>query len=102
KDATPLLPASSAGHGTVFLPEAADRRLAGAEGLRLRLVPAHHDDAALVVVVLQRALHKTADAGVFHRDIAGGADQIALAQPALLHRVVIGVKAEMHPVEFSL
>src|SRR5205823_10073456 len=92
---------SGAGEGAVFLPEAADRCLAGAEGLRFSVVPAHHHDAAVVVVVLQRALHKAADAAVFERDIAGGADQIALAQPALGHRLVIALEAEMHPFELG-
>src|SRR5580704_5107044 len=90
-----------AGQRAVFLPEAADRRLAGAKVLRLGVVPAHHHDAAVVVVVLQRALHEAADAAIFHRDIAGGADQIALAQSALLHRLVIAVEAEMHPFELG-
>src|SRR5437660_7089689 len=94
-------PGSGAGEGAIFLPEAADRRLAGAESLRLGVVPAHHHDAAVVVIVLQRALHKAADAAVFERDIAGRTDQIALAQPALGHRLVITLEAEMHPLQFS-
>src|SRR5215212_3906961 len=55
---------SGAHHRAVFLPEAADRRLAGAEGLRLGLVAAHHHDAAALVIVLQCALHEAADAAV--------------------------------------
>src|SRR5438132_8179983 len=92
---------SSAGESAVFLPETADRRLAGAESLRFSVVPAHHHDAAVVVVVLQRALHKAADAAVFERDVAGWADQIALAQPALGHRLVVALEAEMHPFELG-
>src|SRR5213080_4816360 len=92
---------SSAGESAVFLPETADRRLAGAEGLRFGVVPAHHHHAAVLVVVLQRALHKAADAAVFERDIAGRADQVALAQPALGHRLVIALEAEMDPFQFG-
>src|SRR6266852_7278665 len=92
---------SGAGEGAVFLPEAADRRLAGAERLRLGVMPTHHHDAAVVVVVLQRALHKAADAAVFERDVARRADQIALAQPALCHRLVVALETEMHPFQFG-
>src|ERR1700693_2133918 len=85
----------------VFLPEAADRRLAGAEGLRLGVVSAHHHDAAVLVIVVERALHKAADAAILQCDIAGRADEIAVAQPALGHRLVIVGKAEMHPFELG-
>src|ERR1051325_4556699 len=97
-----LDPASGAHDGAIFLPETAVSRLSGPEGLRLGPVPAHHTHAAALIVVLQGALHKAADAAVLQRDIAGRADQIALAQPALGHRIVIVVEAEMHPVELGL
>src|ERR1700752_1801002 len=64
-------PASVSHHRPVLFPEAADRSLAGAERLRLSIITAHHDDACIVVVVAQRALHKSADAAIFHRDVAG-------------------------------
>src|SRR5258708_10678253 len=67
---------SGAGQGAVFFPEAADRRLAGPEILRLGVVAAHHHDATVVVIVLQRALHKAPDAAVFPRAFAGRADPI--------------------------
>src|SRR5712692_3271573 len=95
----PVPPGSDAGQRAVFLPEAADRRLAGAEILRLGVVPAHHHDAAVVVVVVERALDKPADAAVLERDIPGRADQVALAQPAFGHRLVVALEAEMHPFE---
>src|ERR1043166_7381301 len=90
---------SGAHERAVFLPEAADRRLAGAESLRLCVMPAHHDDAGVVVIVLQGALYKAADAAILERDIAGGADEIAVAQAALGHRLAVIGKAEMDPVE---
>src|SRR4051812_29312931 len=92
---------SGAGQGAVFLPEAADRRLAGAEGLRLGVVPAHHDNTAVLVIVVQRALHEAADAAILERDVAGRPDQIAMAQTALGHRLVIIGKTEMDPFELG-
>src|ERR1019366_6140352 len=86
----------------IMLPEPADRRLTGWERLRFRLVPAHHDEARAVVVVMQRALHEPADAPILHRDIPRWADQIPLTQPAFGHRLVIRVEAEMDPFEFGL
>src|SRR5579871_3995173 len=92
---------STAHQRAVLLPEPADRRLGGAEALRFRLVPAHHDDAAPAVVVAQGALHQPADAAVLQRDEAGGADQIALAQATFLYRGIVLGKAEMNPVELG-
>src|SRR5262245_10560070 len=86
----------------VVLPEAANGRLAGPEILRFRFVTAHHYDAGAVIVVLQCALHETTDAAVFHRDIAGGSNQVALAQPPFGHRLIVRVEAEMNPFKFGL
>src|SRR5215831_14614935 len=86
---------SGAGQRAVFLPEAADRRLAGAERLRLGIVAAHHDDAAVLIVVTNGALHEAPDATVFHRDIPGRANQIALPQAPLGHRLVIVLETQM-------
>src|ERR1700693_6052615 len=97
----PGRPGSGAGQRAVFLPEAADRRLARAEGLRLGVVPAHHHDAAVVVVVVERALDKAADAAILERDIPGRANQVALAQAALGHRLVVALEAEMDPFEIG-
>src|ERR1700756_3186493 len=93
---------SIAGQRAVFLPEAADRSLAGAEGLRLGGVAAHHHDTAVFVIVVQRPLNKATDAPILHRDITGSADEIALAQPALGHRLVVVFKAQMDPFELGL
>src|SRR2546423_3468153 len=93
---------SGAGQGAVFLPEAADRRFAGAEGLRLGVIPAHHDNAGVLVVVAYPALDQPADAAILHRDIAGRADQITLPQPAFGHRLVVVLKAQMDPFELGL
>src|ERR1700730_15310372 len=93
--------ASAAGQGAVFLPEAADRRFAGAEGLRLGVISAHHDNPGVLVVVAYTALDKPADAAILHRDIAGRADQIALPQPAFGHRLVVAVEAQMDPFELG-
>src|SRR5271163_4622764 len=94
--------ASAAGQRAVFLPEAADRRFAGTEGLRLGVIAAHHHDAGVLVVVAYPALDEAADAAVLHRDIAGGSDQIALPQPAFGHRLVIVLEAQMDPFELGL
>src|SRR5690349_442956 len=93
--------ASGAGQGAVFLPEAADRGLAGAKGLRLGIVSAHHHDTAVVVIVAYPALDQPADAAILHRDVACGADQIALPQPALRHGPVVVVKSDMNPFELG-
>src|SRR5216683_7559811 len=94
--------ASVADQGAVLLPEAADRRLAGAKRLRLGVIAAHHHDTAVVVVEAQGALSKAADATVLHRDVPGGADQIALPQAPLGHRLVVVLEAQMDPVELGL
>src|SRR5260370_12341118 len=94
--------ASAAGQGAVFLPEAADRRFAGAEGLRLGVVPAHHDNAGVLVVVAYPALDQPADAAILHRDIAGGSDQITLSQPAFCHRLLIVLETHIDPFELGL
>src|SRR6516165_2700731 len=96
------LRASAASQRAVFLPKAADRSLAGTEGLRLGIVAAHHDNTAVLVVVAQRALDKTADAAVLHRDIPRGADQIALPQAAFGHCLSVILEAEMDPFELGL
>src|SRR5215472_11395556 len=93
---------SVADQRAVLLPKTADRRLAGAEGLRLRVVAAHHHHAAVFVVEAQRALDKAADATILHRDVAGGPDQIALPQTPFGHRLVVVFEAQMYPVELGL
>src|SRR3954469_23199577 len=94
--------ASAAGQGAVFLPEAADRRLAGTEGLRLGVIPAHHHDTGVLVVVAYPALDEPADAAVLHRDIPGSADQIALPEAPFGHRLVVVIEAQMDPFELGL
>src|SRR5437016_13170443 len=93
---------SVADQRAVFFPKAADRRLARAEGLRFRIVAAHHHDAAVVVVEAQGTLDKAADATVLHRDVAGSADHIALPQAPLGHRLVVVFEAEMDRVDLGL
>src|SRR5260221_10289437 len=94
--------ASAAGRGALFLPEAADRRFAGTEGLRLGVIPAHHHTPGALVVVTYAALEEPADAAILHRDIAGRADQIALPQPAFGHCLVVVLKAQVDPFELGL
>src|SRR6516165_9686014 len=93
---------SIADQRAIFLPETADRRFAGAERLRLGIVAAHHHHPAVVVVETQCALHKTADAAILHRDVAGGADEVALAQAPLGHYLIVVLEAQMDPVELGL
>src|SRR5580704_11488144 len=94
--------ASAAGQGAVFLPEAADRRFAGTEGLRLGVIPAHHDNPGVLVVVAYSALDQPADAAILHRDIAGGSDQIALPEAPFGHHLVVILEAQMDPFELGL
>src|SRR5215472_13236574 len=101
RTASSSIRASGAGQGAVFLPETADRRLAGAEGLRLGVISAHHDDAAVLVVIVQRALHEAADAAILHRDVSGRADEITLPEAPFDHRLVIVLEAQMEPLELG-
>src|SRR5690348_16828324 len=83
----------------VVFPEATDRCFAGPEVLRLSFMAAHHNQAGAIIVVLQCALHETADAAILHGDIARCADQIALTQSPFGHRLVVRVETKMDPLK---
>src|SRR5207245_2669509 len=67
----------------VPLPEPAHGGFGRARVHRLRALAAHVDDRELVARGGRAALHEATDAAVLHRDVAGGPDQVGLAQPPL-------------------
>src|SRR5438105_14148870 len=70
----------------IRFPEAPDRGFGRPRLLRVRVLATHVDDRQLVPRRGGAALHEAADAAVLHRDVARGADEIRLLQPAPLHR----------------
>src|SRR2546426_205389 len=69
----------------VRLPEAAHGGLRRAGGLRLGAVAAHVDHRQRVGRGGGAALDEAADAAVLHRHVAGGADEVRLAEAPLAH-----------------
>src|SRR6266446_5592040 len=66
---------------------------------RFRAFAAHVDDGDLVAGGGRAPLHEAADAAILHGDVAGGADQVGLAQPPLPHLRVVAGEADVLPVQ---
>src|SRR5437763_9302223 len=86
----------------VRLPEAAHRSLGDAVVVGGNARAAHLHDREQIRGGGDRALHEAWRGAVLHRNIAGRADQIGLAQAALGHLRVIADKAEAGPHELRL
>src|SRR5229473_2879264 len=93
-------PATTASHPhllAVGLPEPAHGGFAHAAFLRRGAAAAHLDHRLLAVRAADAALHEARGGAVLHRDVAGRADEIGLAQAQLRHRVVVVDIAEAGP-----
>src|SRR5258708_27785585 len=62
----------------ISLPEAADRRLCHAAFAALGLAASHFEHRLLIRCAGDPALDESADTAVFHGDVPGGADKVAL------------------------
>ena len=84
-------------------PESTDRNFGRPRRLRgLHIAPTHLQERVYVTAAFGSALHEFIDTTVFKRHQVGGAREVALAQPALSHFLVVILVAKVNPKEFCL